>query len=114
MEDLRTPKEPFFACVECVTAIMTDSQGNKVIVCDNGTGFVKCGYAKSNFPSHVFPSLVGRPILRSSTTVEGIEVKVRVCMCACVWLCLCACVHVCMCFALFSSLAAHNQDDAYG
>ncbi|SGY25745.1 BQ5605_C018g08662 [Microbotryum silenes-dioicae] len=35
------------------------------IVIDNGTGFVKCGYAGSNFPSHTFPSLIGRPILRT-------------------------------------------------
>ncbi|XP_065919822.1 actin-related protein 2 [Dysidea avara] len=54
---------------------MTDSQGHKVLVCDNGTGFVKVGYAGSNFPSHIFPSLVGRPIIRSSAKVGGIEVK---------------------------------------
>lgn len=54
---------------------MTDSKGNKVIVCDNGTGFVKCGYAGSNFPSHIFPSLVGRPIIRSSAKVGNIVVK---------------------------------------
>jgi len=34
------------------------------IVCDNGSGFVKVGWAGSNFPSHIFPSMVGRPILR--------------------------------------------------
>ncbi|PWN94752.1 Actin/actin-like protein [Tilletiopsis washingtonensis] len=34
------------------------------VVVDNGTGFVKVGYAGSNFPEHVFPSIVGRPILR--------------------------------------------------
>ena len=52
-----------------------DSQGRKVIVCDNGTGFVKCGYAGCNFPAHIFPSLVGRPIIRATNKVEGIEVK---------------------------------------
>lgn len=52
-----------------------DSQGRKVIVCDNGTGFVKCGFAGSNFPAHIFPSLVGRPIIRSTTKVGDIEVK---------------------------------------
>ena len=52
-----------------------DSQGNKVVVCDNGTGFVKVGYAGSNFPSHIFPSLVGRPIIRSTQKVGNIEVK---------------------------------------
>ncbi|XP_003739302.1 actin-related protein 2 [Galendromus occidentalis] len=52
-----------------------DSQGRKVIVCDNGTGFVKCGYAGSNFPAFTFPSLVGRPILRASSRVGEMEVK---------------------------------------
>lgn len=54
---------------------MTDAEGHNVIVCDNGTGFVKCGYAGSNFPSHIFPSLVGRPIIRSSAKIGNIEVK---------------------------------------
>jgi len=52
---------------------MTDSK--KVIVCDNGTGFVKCGFAGSNFPHAIFPSLVGRPILRAEEKVEGVEIK---------------------------------------
>ena len=52
---------------------MTDL--SKIIVCDNGTGFVKCGYAGTNFPSHIFPSLIGRPIIRSTTKVNNIEVK---------------------------------------
>lgn len=34
------------------------------VVVDNGTGFVKIGYSGSNFPEYVFPSIVGRPILR--------------------------------------------------
>eukprot|EP00118_Oscarella_pearsei_P024622 m.306448 g.306448 ORF g.306448 m.306448 type:complete len:395 (+) comp41245_c0_seq1:76-1260(+) len=54
---------------------MTDSKGNKIVVCDNGTGFVKCGYAGANFPSHIFPSLIGRPIIRSTVKVGDIEVK---------------------------------------
>ncbi|KAI6654578.1 Actin-related protein 2-B [Oopsacas minuta] len=52
---------------------MTDL--SKIIVCDNGTGFVKCGYAGTNFPSHIFPSLIGRPIIRSTAKVNDIEVK---------------------------------------
>eukprot|EP00002_Diphylleia_rotans_P005697 TRINITY_DN1486_c0_g1_i1.p1 TRINITY_DN1486_c0_g1~~TRINITY_DN1486_c0_g1_i1.p1 ORF type:complete len:387 (-),score=107.06 TRINITY_DN1486_c0_g1_i1:613-1773(-) len=47
----------------------------KVIVCDNGTGFVKCGFAGSNFPEHIFPSMVGRPILRSEEKIDNIELK---------------------------------------
>eukprot|EP00124_Ichthyophonus_hoferi_P003576 Ihof_evm2s317 gene=Ihof_evmTU2s317 len=54
---------------------MTDKYGHQVIVCDNGTGFVKCGWAGANFPSHIFPSMVGRPILRSTEKVGDIEIK---------------------------------------
>jgi len=53
--------------------IRMDSQ--KVVVCDNGTGFVKCGFAGANFPTAIFPSLVGRPILRSEEKIEGVEIK---------------------------------------
>uniref|UniRef100_G1KA24 Actin-related protein 2 n=1 Tax=Anolis carolinensis TaxID=28377 RepID=G1KA24_ANOCA len=52
-----------------------DTLGRKVVVCDNGTGFVKCGYAGSNFPEHIFPALVGRPIIRSTAKVGNIEIK---------------------------------------
>ena len=48
----------------------------QVIVSDNGTGFVKCGYAGSNFPEFIFPSLVGRPVVRAQTEFHGIELKV--------------------------------------
>merc|ERR1719350_2656105 len=52
-----------------------NAQGKKVVVCDNGTGFVKCGYAGSNFPDHVFPSMVGRPIIRAANRIDDVEVK---------------------------------------
>jgi len=52
-----------------------DSEGRKVVVCDNGTGFVKCGFSGSNFPTKIFPSLVGRPILRSTAKIGNIELK---------------------------------------
>ncbi|WFD29582.1 Arp2/3 complex subunit, actin nucleation center [Malassezia sp. CBS 17886] len=49
------------------------------IVVDNGTGFVKAGYAGSNFPDHVYPSIVGRPILRTeerdAISASGVQVK---------------------------------------
>ncbi|KAL5603542.1 hypothetical protein FOVSG1_006292 [Fusarium oxysporum f. sp. vasinfectum] len=35
------------------------------IVLDGGTGFLKVGYAAQNFPEHQYPSIVGRPMLRS-------------------------------------------------
>jgi len=52
-----------------------DARGNTIVVCDNGTGFVKCGYAATNFPEFIFPSMVGRPIIRSQTKIDDIEVK---------------------------------------
>uniref|UniRef100_A0A803YR31 Uncharacterized protein n=1 Tax=Meleagris gallopavo TaxID=9103 RepID=A0A803YR31_MELGA len=46
---------------------------NKII---SSFQFVKCGYAGSNFPEHIFPALVGRPIIRSTAKVGNIEIKV--------------------------------------
>ncbi|KNC72672.1 hypothetical protein SARC_14768, partial [Sphaeroforma arctica JP610] len=37
--------------------------------------FVKCGFAGANFPSAIFPSMVGRPVLRSSEKVGSMEIK---------------------------------------
>lgn len=50
-------------------------ESGKVVVCDNGTGFVKCGFAGANFPTAIFPSMVGRPILRTEERVDNLEVK---------------------------------------
>ncbi|XP_067128800.1 actin-related protein 2-like [Centruroides vittatus] len=52
-----------------------DRNGRKIVVCDNGSGFVKCGYAGSNFPTYTFPSIVGRPVLRSTNKVGDLEIK---------------------------------------
>jgi len=38
-------------------------------------GFVKCSYAGCNFPAHIFPSMVGRPIIRAVNKIGDIEVK---------------------------------------
>jgi len=46
-----------------------------VIVCDNGTGFVKCGFAGSNFPTAIFPAMVGRPIMRYEEAIDNVEIK---------------------------------------
>lgn len=40
--------------------------------------FVKVGNAGSNFPSFIFPSLVGRPIIRSAVKVNNVEIKVMI------------------------------------
>jgi len=47
-----------------------------VIVCDNGTGFVKCGFSGSNFPHAIFPSMVGRPVIRfEESIINNIQIK---------------------------------------
>jgi actin-related protein 2 len=53
-----------------------DSHGRKVVIVDNGTGFVKCGYAGANFPEFIFPSAVGRPLVRSTQRINNIQIKV--------------------------------------
>jgi len=40
------------------------------VVCDNGTGFVKCGFAGDNFPIGSFPSMIGRPTLRQESKLS--------------------------------------------
>lgn len=50
-------------------------RSENVVVCDNGTGFVKCGFAGANFPKAIFPSMVGRPILRMEEKVDDVQVK---------------------------------------
>uniref|UniRef100_A0A7E4V5I4 Actin-related protein 2 n=1 Tax=Panagrellus redivivus TaxID=6233 RepID=A0A7E4V5I4_PANRE len=47
-----------------------DSHGRRIVVVDNGSGFVKCGFAGENFPAHVFPSVVGRPQLKFRDTAS--------------------------------------------
>lgn len=50
------------------------------IVCDNGTGFVKVGYAGQNFPTAIFPSMIGRPILRAEEAItDNVELKDIMC-----------------------------------
>jgi len=44
-------------------------------VCDNGTGFVKCGYAGQNFPEFIFPSMVGRPMMRYEEEFKDLPLK---------------------------------------
>lgn len=46
------------------------------IVCDTGTGYLKIGYAGDSFPTHSFPTMVGRPMLRYDEKIEGVELKV--------------------------------------
>ena len=60
---------------------MSDSEDereqSKVVVCDNGTGFVKCGFGGENFPRHVFQSMLGKPILRAEDAEVDSKVKLK-------------------------------------
>ncbi|KAI0912363.1 actin family [Ustulina deusta] len=51
------------------------------IVLDGGTGFLKVGYAAQNFPEHQFPSIVGRPILRTEERGSGNDIAIKDIMC---------------------------------
>lgn len=48
---------------------------SSTVVCDNGTGLVKCGFAGANFPTSIFPSMIGRPFMRSEEPIENVELK---------------------------------------
>jgi len=48
---------------------------HKPIVVDNGTGFVKCGYASDNFPTFIFPSMIGRPLMRYEESFKDVQLK---------------------------------------
>lgn len=59
---------------------MTSLAQTPCIVCDNGTGFVKVGFAGQNFPSSIFPSMIGRPTLRAEEAIsDSIELKDIMC-----------------------------------
>jgi len=51
----------------------------KPVVCDNGSGFVKVGYAGENFPAHIFPSIVGRPLMRFDEDFKNVDLKDIMC-----------------------------------
>lgn len=52
----------------------------RYLVLDGGTGFLKVGYAAQNFPEHQYPSIVGRPILRSEEQTDS-DVVIKDIMC---------------------------------
>ena len=49
-----------------------------IVVCDNGTGYLKAGFGGQNLPEFSYPSMLGRPMLRAEEDVlDGIQLKVR-------------------------------------
>ncbi|KAK2943423.1 putative Actin [Blattamonas nauphoetae] len=51
----------------------------RIVISDNGTGYVKAGFAGEKIPSHMFPSMVGRPMIRSEEVIDNIEIKDIMC-----------------------------------
>ena len=55
---------------------MAEGEGEvSALVCDNGSGMVKAGFAGDDAPRSVFPSIVGRP--RHMGVMVGMGQKVR-------------------------------------
>ncbi|KAK1562598.1 hypothetical protein Q3G72_014628 [Acer saccharum] len=50
---------------------------DSIVVWDNGAGYVKCGFAEENFPTSVFPCVVGRPMLRYEESLMEQELKMH-------------------------------------
>ena len=48
---------------------MADDGEVSALVCDNGSGMVKSGFAGDDAPRAVFPSIVGRPGIRCTTAL---------------------------------------------
>ena len=49
---------------------------DSTLICDSGTGYLKIGWAKDDFPTTTFPAMVGRPMLRYEEKINDIEIKV--------------------------------------
>jgi len=60
--------------IKMVSEIDQSVDFNKII-CDNGTGYLKMGFAGDTFPRYHIPSIVGRPMLRSNQNVDGITLR---------------------------------------
>jgi len=41
-----------------------EKEEDRIIVLDNGTGYIKMGFAGDNFPDELYPSIVGRPEMK--------------------------------------------------
>lgn len=49
---------------------MCDDEETTALVCDNGSGLVKAGFAGDDAPRAVFPSIVGRPRHQVKSTIH--------------------------------------------
>lgn len=54
---------------------MEEETKSNNIICDNGSGYIKIGFAGDNFPLYTLQGIVGRPLLRSGEKIDGGELK---------------------------------------
>jgi len=48
-----------------------------IIILDNGSGYLKCGFSSKEQPLFSIPSLIGRPMLRYDEKIENFNIKVK-------------------------------------
>lgn len=58
---------------EVSPAKMCEEEDSTALVCDNGSGLCKAGFAGDDAPRAVFPSIVGRPRHQVSKILFGTE-----------------------------------------
>ena len=56
-------------------ALPAGAGASEVVVVDNGTGFLKAGFAADNLPPFSFPTIVGRPWLPAQGDVPGHDAR---------------------------------------
>lgn len=63
---------PLFPAGPCdaASANMCEEEDSTALVCDNGSGLCKAGFAGDDAPRAVFPSIVGRPRHQVSTILS--------------------------------------------
>lgn len=52
---------------------------DKIVILDQGTGFIKTGFVGDTIPRYTFHSMVGRPMIRAEETIDDIELKDIMC-----------------------------------
>lgn len=50
-------------------------KSSRVVIMDNGSGYMKAGFSTDEIPTCTIPALVGRPMLRYSECIESFEIK---------------------------------------
>lgn len=48
-----------------------------IIILDNGSGYLKCGFSSKEKPLFTIPSLIGRPMLRYDEKIDNFNIKVK-------------------------------------